>query len=125
MSFIRETPVGDFLRRCGLRTHFKFPEEHDDFQVRTTQEPLTEKSPIGAPSDGLATPESEVPTTLESSSELDDLPKKEPVADAAFASSTDSVDADPHIVDWYHDADPANPRNWSGIKKFWVTFVIW
>ncbi|EXJ68716.1 uncharacterized protein A1O5_08510 [Cladophialophora psammophila CBS 110553] len=28
------------------------------------------------------------------------------------------------IVDWYGPDDPENPRNWSRIKKIWVTFEI-
>lgn len=31
---------------------------------------------------------------------------------------------DIHLVDWYGPEDAENPRNWSMLKKFWVTFEI-
>ncbi|CEI61322.1 Caffeine resistance protein 5 [Fusarium venenatum] len=31
---------------------------------------------------------------------------------------------DVHVVDWYGPDDPENPRNWSRIKRFFVTFEI-
>jgi hypothetical protein len=185
MNFIRDTPLGGLLRRCGLRSQLKFPEEHDDFELPAAQkilaerspaveatveeapvekapaeeslaqessaqesstqesppqESLAEKAPAGeastekaadseAPaentSQGVATPESETSTALERPPQTALPIKIEAVTDAAFAASTETIDALPHIVDWYNDTDPANPRNWSGIKKFWVTFVIW
>ena len=29
------------------------------------------------------------------------------------------------LVDWYHDQDDENPRNWSPHRKIWITSVIW
>ncbi|KAL6708500.1 GTPase-activating protein [Coniothyrium glycines] len=31
---------------------------------------------------------------------------------------------DLHVIDWYGDNDPQNPRNWSRAKKYFVTFEI-
>jgi len=29
------------------------------------------------------------------------------------------------LVTWYSTDDPENPQNWSSLKKFWVSFLIW
>jgi MFS transporter, DHA1 family, multidrug resistance protein len=104
---LRDTPAGHFLRRTGLKSCIKYPEESAHFQApgfppshdgnhRTQVEEIMSPKPIGS---AMATAD-------------------------ALPDQLVSKEASTMIVTWYTEEDPENPRNWSDVKKKWTVFVM-
>lgn len=123
MNSLRDTPIGQILRLTGFRSQLLFPEEQEGFQpthvvrakgdienqqVVTANAPLESKEPAGSFPDGVLEP---VDASTGSTLDMEKLRTKVGGDEAL-------------LVDWYHNDDPWNPRNWSARKKAWVTVVI-
>jgi hypothetical protein len=123
MNSLRDTPVGQILRRTGFKSQLLCPEEQEGFQPTQV---LHAKGDIENQQIVSTTPSSEYKESA--------TPLPNGVLEAADASAGSSLnmekirtkdgEMEALIVDWYDEKDAANPRNWSTRKKAWVTLVI-
>ncbi|CAK7222716.1 hypothetical protein SBRCBS47491_004954 [Sporothrix bragantina] len=104
LESLANTPLGSFAHWVSGGRLASYPEEHAGFYLPPSPPPsqLQSQPPICTPSSG-------------SEKEC-----SEDTKEADIESGPPSV----HVVDWYGDADPANPLHWSGFQKFRIFFTI-
>ncbi|KAK4955922.1 GTPase-activating protein [Elasticomyces elasticus] len=138
MDLIRDTAFGRLVRLITRDKVFRYQEELDPeaFVRRFARKPSIALSPPSSlvPDDG---PISSIDSASTASPKVSSDGKKPSVATDHPADRCTS-DPDPekethdgielagdhHLVDWYSTNDPANPMNWSTVKKTFVTAQI-
>jgi len=130
-EIFRETLFGHFVRVISRNHIFQYPEERQGFQLpRSYTQPdalptssiITQSPPVRATS--LSGDVEKVvkgsPADLESDYNDTHSPKEEPLAILPTKSKDGTI-----LVDWYTTDNPANPQNWSSMKKAFVALQIW
>ncbi|OAK99024.1 MFS general substrate transporter [Phaeosphaeriaceae sp. SRC1lsM3a] len=134
-DLIRDTAFGHIVRLVTRNKVFQYPEErdHEIWKKYANQEKsgnMARHGAVGPPENS----ENETAPELASAQGVRDRERdsrsssQTQVAEGVNAASGVRVDPekgrDKHVIDWYGDDDPQNPRNWSRAKKFFVTFEI-
>jgi len=134
-DLIRDSPFGHIVRLVTRNKVFQYPEEKD---------PSLWKKYLHEEKSGHAAyhGSTEAPEDRENIPELNNargLAQREREHNSRSSSQTQvgegyneasgvKIDKekgkDIHVIDWYGDDDPQNPRNWSRAKKYFVTFEI-
>jgi MFS transporter, DHA1 family, multidrug resistance protein len=134
-DLLRETPAGQAIRLLSRNRLLRYPEERPDFEIpRQYLDELNRAENPGnvTESDTLKDVISNADTPLSSSSlhEGDDVESLRQVH-SLTVRRTKSIPIAPQktsdgiiLVDWYTNDDPANPKNWSSLKKSFVMFVL-
>jgi MFS transporter, DHA1 family, multidrug resistance protein len=143
-DFIRETPVGMAIRFLSRNKLLLYPEEMSDFKLPSAYQILSSSNEKSSQesgsdrqhSDGLTTPDngiastSALPVTQENEAATLELGRVISLRNTAL-ERTRSVPITPQktsdgviLVDWYTTDDPANPKNWSSLKKSTVMFAL-
>ena len=141
MESIRDTPLGQVLRAVGLKHSLCYPEEVPGFipphmgkLVSDSRDNSTSKSlPNTVMENGRLEKETESSLPVPVSAAMVEnfnhsmLTQETGLPPANLESKTVASEAEIVVVDWYNheDEDPANPRNWSALKKAWVTLIVW
>jgi len=104
-------PLGAVLRLASRGKWLKHLEEREDFVV---------------PAEYLASPSRPALPHVETADTLCPSSGSSAASEGtvAGAESGNEKHSDCIIVTWYGDDDPANPQNWSLVKKSWVLFVV-
>lgn len=110
---LRDTPLGELLRFIGFKKYLYHPEEAENFQAPSFATVVD------------CTPSAKVNSNDE---DLEKVVPKSPVVDAPEQDiikrlSSKNLSA-ASVVTWYSVEDPANPRNWSDLKKGWIIVVM-
>ncbi|KAG5660904.1 hypothetical protein KAF25_002547 [Fusarium avenaceum] len=127
-ELIRDTIFSHTLRLMTGGKVFKYPEEEDSSLWKKYVH--TEKSANMAKYGQVQPPEDseqqarESQTRSSSSSTVVPSRRSEGVNGASGHPIDKEKGKDVYVVDWYGPDDPENPRNWSRIKRFFVTFEI-
>ena len=114
MSFIRDTPVGQFLRLIGLKSWLYYPEEVTGFELPSL--PCASEVTL-PPLDDDAT-EKDIEMSLRSIT----IRLGTPPDEISSAMSQKAL-AEAIVVSFSED-DKENPRNWSSTKKAWTVTII-
>ena len=108
LAYLRDTPLGHFIRLLGGRTLLRFPEEDDGFSIPQNLQP---NFPTTVKSDGI----NEKCGSIET-------PENHQASFTALESEGCASSSSP--VTWYSADDPENPKNGSAWKKAMVYIVI-
>ena len=130
-DLFRETFFGHFVRLICHNSVLRYPEERPDFQIPSSytnvNDPPTatdrvQSSHILGNSFGhdFETRAEQKPSRLEEAPSDSSSMREEP-HNILPSKSKDGTT----LVDWYTTDDPANPQNWSSLKKSFVAFQIW
>jgi DHA1 family multidrug resistance protein-like MFS transporter len=149
-DIIREAPLGQIIRFLSRNRFFQYPEEHPDFKLPTTWasqlngEKDHQSSAANSTTLTLSfTPAEQHPgisgdieglTIYKSLSRYATTPysvERFQAEQQLAISRTKTIPIVPEktsdgivLVDWYTTDDPANPQNWSSLKRGFVTFLI-
>lgn len=137
-DLIRDAPLGQAVRFLSGKRLFKYPEEEAGFilppqyTARLEEEkPNVGNSPDQRISGDTQTSQQHRPGDIENIGgewmhEHDARGERE-----IELQRTKSIPIVPEktndgvvLVDWYTTDDPANPQNWSKLKKYWITGVL-
>ncbi|KAI0482647.1 MFS transporter [Xylariaceae sp. FL0804] len=121
MELLRDTVAGHALRLLTGGRVLKYPEEVDPsvWERYVHAEKSANMARFGETA--APTPPGGESSTTSSATHVD----PQAVVHGQPVRSIDSEKGkDYFIVDWYGPHDPENPRNWSRMKKFFVTFQI-
>ncbi|KAF5676591.1 MFS DHA1 multidrug resistance [Fusarium heterosporum] len=128
-DLLRDTIFSHTLRLMTGGKVFKYPEEEDSKLWKKYVH--TEKSANMARHGQTEPPEDNErqgrgAQTRHSSSSSTVVPSRrsEGVNEPSGVPVDKEKGKDIHVVDWYGPDDPENPRNWSRMKRFFVTFEI-
>ncbi|KAG9205955.1 hypothetical protein G6514_006233 [Epicoccum nigrum] len=128
-DLIRDSPFGHIVRLVTRNRCFQYPEEKD---------PELWKKYVNQEKSGYVAHHGDTSPPEEESEELrrargmrereGSESSQTEVGDEYNYASGVKVDQekgkDHHVVDWFGPDDPQNPRNWSRMKRFFVTFEI-
>lgn len=137
-DFLRETPVGQAIRLVSRNRLLQYPEERPDFEIPPRyliELDRTEKSDHVNEPDALKTaiPDLGAPSSssLQGGDDVESLRQVHTADNSLAVRQTKSIPITPQktsdgiiLVDWYTNDDPANPKNWSSLKKSSVMFVL-
>jgi len=125
-DIVRDSAFGHLVQLVSRGKYFQYAEERDpsllkQFVNEDKSLNIRHHGDINAPED-----ESEL-HRRERSSRMQ-LSEDETAQSQHNGSHRTAVDpekgTDKNVIDWFGPADPDNPRNWSMVKKFFVTFEI-
>lgn len=151
---IRDAPVGQVLRLLTRNCILKYPEEEDEFRLPETWTKLLNPEGNDATTPPKQSGFQQASSSTSSTSPTDDEEKQENNAAAlartksreeTVPSTTDRLEVDQQhelektksipivprrtqdgaiLVDWYYTDDPANPQNWSSLRRGLVAYII-
>lgn len=128
---VRDAPLGQLLRYFTNNRLFQYPEEHAGFELpRAWVHMLSNEELPETKHNGSATP-STVATLRPDQNTLSDTTAEKPDVESGYVSEDKTNYATPTmandgtiLVDWYSDHDPANPQNWSSLRRALIGLVI-
>ncbi|KAL8840545.1 MAG: hypothetical protein Q9170_001298 [Blastenia crenularia] len=138
-DLFREAPIGQIIRYVTRNRFLQYPEEEPDFElpdtyrtaIKSSSDPTKEKAPSRSDSDTLQQSlEREKPTNPVNLKDDPEAGQDETERELSLkpTKSTPVVPKktpDGHLlVDWYTTDDPANPQNWSRLKRGFVALQI-
>ncbi|KAL8960209.1 MAG: hypothetical protein Q9183_005508, partial [Haloplaca sp. 2 TL-2023] len=151
-DLIREAPVGQLIRFMTRNKYLQYPEEKPDFvlpeayntalngqapiQEKESQEPSAELQRSRTPSaNGSASSSEDLEAKLTRTKSREDTPQwteaRLEIERELSLERTKSMPIAPTktadgniLVDWYTTDDPANPQNWSNLKRGFVALQI-
>lgn len=119
---VRDAPLGQLLRFCTNNRLFQYPEEHPDFKLPEAWIYMMSDAELRG--SGTA-------SIIANSRRPNQNAIKETTTDRSDAESMtlsikpEEVRNDGTIlVDWYSDQDPANPHNWSNLRRALLALLI-
>ncbi|RKL51803.1 Transporter mfs1 [Fusarium oxysporum f. sp. narcissi] len=123
---IRDAPLGQIIRFVTKNRLFKYPEEHPDFELPAAWNQLLSNADHGyACHTGTETPSTIVnPTADQNTIEGLDIESKALDTDGITDAAPNATENGVILVDWYSDQDPANPQNWSNLRRALVGLII-
>lgn len=135
-DLMREAPIGQIIRFITRNKYLQYPEEKPGFELPDAYRNVLEGKPSPSESDSNLTPPSQDVEKEKSSLEVPhrkDLETAESLeAENELAlERTKTIPIAPQktsdgyiLVDWYSTDDPANPQNWSNLKRGLVALLI-
>ncbi|KAF5263067.1 hypothetical protein FOXYS1_6188 [Fusarium oxysporum] len=123
---IRDAPLGQIIRFATKNRLFKYPEEHPEFELPAAWNQLLSNADHGyARHTGTETPSTIVnPTADQNTIEGLDIESKALDTDEITDAAPNATENGVILVDWYSDQDPANPQNWSNLRRALVGLII-
>uniref|UniRef100_A0A0D2YAW8 Caffeine resistance protein 5 n=1 Tax=Fusarium oxysporum (strain Fo5176) TaxID=660025 RepID=A0A0D2YAW8_FUSOF len=123
---IRDAPLGQIIRFVTKNRLFKYPEEHLEFELPAAWNQLLSNADHGyACHTGTETPSTIVnPTADQNTIEGLDIESKALDTDGTTDAAPNATENGVILVDWYSDQDPANPQNWSNLRRALVGLII-
>ncbi|KAJ4123581.1 hypothetical protein NW765_006605 [Fusarium oxysporum] len=123
---IRDAPLGQIIRFVTKNRLFKYPEEHPEFELPAAWNQLLSNADHGyACHTGTETPSTIVnPTADQNTIEGLDIESKALDTDGITDAAPNATENGVILVDWYSDQDPANPQNWSNLRRALVGLII-
>ncbi|PCG89033.1 Major facilitator superfamily domain, general substrate transporter [Penicillium occitanis (nom. inval.)] len=128
---VRDAPLGQLLRYFTNNRLFQYPEEHPGFELPEAWVHML--SNAGLPEtkhNGSNTP-STVATLRSDQNAISDTTGEKPDVESGYVSEDKTSYMTPKmandgiiLVDWYSDQDPANPQNWSSLRRALISLVI-
>ncbi|GAM37396.1 spermine family transmembrane transporter [Talaromyces pinophilus] len=128
---VRDAPLGQLLRYFTNNRLFQYPEEHPGFELPEAWVHML--SNAGLPEtkhNGSNTP-STVATLRSDQNTISDTTGEKPDVESGYVSEDKTSYMTPKmtndgiiLVDWYSDQDPANPQNWSSLRRALISLVI-
>ncbi|KAF3403274.1 Caffeine resistance protein 5 [Talaromyces pinophilus] len=128
---VRDAPLGQLLRYFTNNRLFQYPEEHPGFELPEAWVHML--SNAGLPEtkhNGSNTP-STVATLRSDQNTISDTTGEKPDVESGYVSEDKASYMTPKmandgiiLVDWYSDQDPANPQNWSSLRRALISLVI-
>jgi DHA1 family multidrug resistance protein-like MFS transporter len=148
-DLIREAPLGQAIRFLSRNKLFQYPEEKPGFELPiqyATRLNSEMKLHTQSSRSSLQSGESFVPRSSSSEDDLENLGMTKTKSQHHYSpygnerleieqqlalERTQTIPIIPQktsdgivLVDWYTTDDPANPQNWSSLKRGFVTFLI-
>ncbi|KAG7409466.1 Caffeine resistance protein 5 [Fusarium oxysporum f. sp. rapae] len=125
-STIRDAPLGQILRFVTNNRLFKYPEERPDFEIPAAWSRLLSEADLGhVCHTGTETPFTIVnPTSDQNTIEGPDIESKTIDYNGDIDAAPNATENGVILVDWYSDQDPANPQNWSNLRRALVGLII-
>lgn len=130
-DILRDAPLGQLLRYCTKNSVLQYPEECPDFKLPSTWEKRRQKgSPRGTPhtasttSSTIENMQGEQDTINESGTIIPDVESNHPEEVETKPTRVNMDENETVLVDWYSEEDPANPHNWSHLRRFFVGSLI-
>lgn len=126
-SLVRDSPAGQLIRLVTGNKLLKYAEEKDNFKIPDTWLPTTKEAVEHGPRQDLAPLG---PGDVESQSHLPPIPSQPSQAcfvDDGTSTPSSQQQTKDHVilVDWYSPDDPDNPRNWSNLRRAWITTFLY
>jgi DHA1 family multidrug resistance protein-like MFS transporter len=125
-DIVRDSTFGHLVRLASRGKYFQYAEERDPSLLKQF---INEDKSLNIRHHGdTNAPENESEAHRSERSSRTQLSEDETTQSQYNGSHRRAVDpekgTDKNVIDWVDPADPDNPRNWSTVKKFFVTFEI-
>ncbi|KAF5599104.1 H+ antiporter [Fusarium pseudocircinatum] len=123
---VRDAPLGQILRFVTNNRLFKYPEEQPDFGLPVAwNDILNTADHRTAFHTGTDTPSTIVnPISDQNTIEGLDLEGKARDTNEPTYATPNVTENGIILVDWYSDQDPANPQNWSNLRRALIALII-
>ncbi|KAH8897679.1 MFS general substrate transporter [Thozetella sp. PMI_491] len=127
-DIVRDAPLGQLMRFVTRNHLFQYPEERPDFEFPAAWMDMIRHAELDGPRTGSATPSTIVNRQRlqddASSNTNPDISDKCFSGGKATSLATEMTDEVTVLVDWYSDQDPANPHNWSNLRRAILALLI-
>jgi DHA1 family multidrug resistance protein-like MFS transporter len=130
-DIIRDAPLGQLLRYCTKNRLLQYPEERPDFKLPDTLQKSIQNDSLrstphtaSATSSTIGNPHSEQDTINEAGTIIPEVESNNPGERDTKPEAVNAVGNGTVLVDWYSEEDPANPHNWSHLRRFFVGSLI-
>lgn len=130
-DIVRDAPLGQSLRFLTQNRVFQYPEEGPEFKLPDAwKEVMGEKGVRGTPHTASAAPSTpensrgEQSTINDTGTTTPDVESNHPDEQKSSLGVLNMTDDGIILVDWYSDHDPANPHNWSSLRRLFVGSLI-
>ncbi|KAF5694112.1 H+ antiporter FLR1 [Fusarium denticulatum] len=123
---VRDAPLGQILRFVTNNRLFKYPEEQPEFELPAAWNDILNTANLRtAFHTGTDTPSTIVnPTSDQNTIEGLDLEGKGRDTGGPTHTTPNVTENGVILVDWYSDQDPANPQNWSNLRRALIGLII-
>jgi DHA1 family multidrug resistance protein-like MFS transporter len=128
---VRDAPLGQLLRFFTKNRVFRYPEEKSDFELPDEWvHAMSDLELRRTRNIGSATPSTIVNSPPDQTTISDTSADRSDVENKSLSEGKTTVivpkvtDDGTVIVDWYSDHDPANPQNWSNLRRGLIALLI-
>jgi DHA1 family multidrug resistance protein-like MFS transporter len=123
---VRDAPLGQILRFITNNRLFAYPEEQPEFELPAAWTNILNSADLSAVCHtGTDTPSTIVnPTSDQNAIEGLDIEGKGQDTDRTAHAAPKVTENGVILVDWYSDQDPANPQNWSNLRRALIGLII-